>query len=80
MKNRDLIDALSKLPLDIEVYLSTEPANRPTRGHTLLASAISKVDFWEDGQLIVISPVPRRPKSFTRKGKPHNPTARHNRN
>lgn len=80
MKNHDLINALSKLPLDAEVYVSVEPGHRPNSGPALLASAISEVESWEDAQAIVISPIPRRPKRFKRKGKAQGPSGRHNLN
>jgi hypothetical protein len=67
MKNRDLINALSKMPSNVDVYVSVEPEQRPSNGAALLACAISKVESWEDAQALVISPVRRRPKSFARK-------------
>lgn len=78
MKNRDLIDALSKLPHGADIYVFVE--HRRKGGLVLTGSAIERVVSCGEGQAIMIFPASQRPKSFTRKGKPHNPSTRHNRN
>jgi hypothetical protein len=78
MKNRDLISTLAKLPLDAEVYVSLEPVHRRNSGPTLLASAILKVEPWEDAQAIVIHPVRRHPKKLAAKSS--GPSGRYNPN
>jgi len=78
MKNRDLMDALSKLPPDADIYVFVE--HRRKGGVVLTGLAIERVVPVGEGETIMIFPVSQRPKTFTRKGKPNNPITRHNRN
>ena len=78
MKKRDLIDTLSKLPPDADIYVFVE--HRGKRSIVLTGSPIERVESWGEAGPIMIFPVSERPRTFARKGKPHNPSTRHNRN